>query len=245
MYIYDNLRECAICKVDMTGIWEEKLEMIRQGELELNEMERDMMDDVENMINEIKSMTVTSVLLGDNRKIVGECPECGGSIVSGPKSFYCSNYKENGCKFGLFKDFMGSKISDKDFEKLLEHKTIKKSLTSKAGKTWEQELEYDFENHKLEFVQKAKSTYEAKETDYTCPNCGSDLVDTGKTIKCECGFTLWKSVCGKELTSKQLDNFFNAGDTGLINGLKSKAGKEFNAHIVLSDDKMGTKLQFE
>ncbi len=247
MYIYENLKGCMICKVDMTAEWEEMLEMVRSGEMDAEEMEGSVRSGVESMIREIKAMEVTSVLVGDERKDLGTCPECGGRVISGKKSFYCSNWKEEkgGCKYGLFKEFIGAKITDKDFEALMAGKTLKKKLKSKAGKEWEQELYYDAQNHKLEFVKGPDASGEARETDWSCPNCGERLSDDGRSLKCACGFKLWKTVCGRELSEAELDNFFNSGDTGLIRGLKSKAGKEFSAHIVLADDRKGSKLAFE
>ena len=245
MFLYENLKDCAICKVDMTGEWEEKLEMIRNGELELKDIETEMMRSVEDMIREIKEMEITVVLPEQERKVICKCPECGGDVISGPKSFYCSNWKEQECKFGLFKEIMGAKITDKDFEALLKGQSIKKKLKSKKGTIWEQELVFNQEEHKLDFVKKESESSDPIETDYVCPNCGETLTDKGNLIVCDCGFTLWKSVCGKRLTEDEIDRFFETGDTGLVTGLTSKAGKKFSAHLVLNEDKMGTKMEFE
>lgn len=236
MSIWENLKECDICKVDITGIIEEKLESVRAGLLERKELEKEMQQHVANMVEQIKGMTM--VPLGRQRKEVCDCPSCGGKILSSDKGFYCSNYKE-GCKVGSFKKICDSVITDEEFVKLLDGQNIVKKI-KKASTEWSQELTYDAENHKIEFVKK-----EETESVYDCPNCSKSLIDTGAMLKCDCGFTFWKTSCKKTLSDSQIESFFRCGDTGLIKGMVGKSGKKFDAHIVLKEDKSGTEFRFE
>lgn len=236
MTIYENLKDCAICKVDLTGEWEEKLEMVRRGEISLSNLEIGMREHVEKLILDIKSATMSNL----GRTAVCKCPSCGGDIISGPKGFYCSNYK-GGCQMGAYKKICDSTVTDSEFATLLTGETIKKKI-NKGSTSWEQEIKYNFEEHKFEFVK-----YEPTASSYKCPKCSSGLSDTGKTLKCTdtCGFIFWKSACGKNLSKEQIDRFFASGSTGLVKGLKNKAGKSFNASIVLNDELTGTKFEFE
>lgn len=94
----------------------------------------------------------------------------------------------------------------------------------------------------------------------TCPLCGAAVVDKGskaKRVQCSsnrwekdeqgayklvggCGFGLWKTVAGKKLTNAQLKALIEKGRTGTVKGFKSKAGKSFDAALVLQDAKSGT-----
>ena len=48
------------------------------------------------------------------------------------------------------------------------------------------------------------------------------------------------------LTSEQISNFFETGDTGLIGGMRSKTSNQlFSAHIRLKADKSGTEFYYE
>lgn len=242
MAIYENLKDCDICKVDMTGIIEEKLEAVRAGSLPRKDLEEEIKSRVEDMIEQIKSMKMTP--LGATREEICDCPVCGGRIISSDKGFYCTNYKTEGimCKFGAFKKICDSMVTDDEFLKLINGEHIHKEI-KKGGNSWTQELMYDMDEYKIQFVQKEKA--EPKESAYDCPNCGEPLMDKGKLLSCDCGFTFWKTSCKKDLTDDQIESFFRCGDTGVIKGLVGKSGKKFDARIVLKEDKSGTEFKFD
>lgn len=241
MAIYENLKDLDICKVDLTGQWEEKLEMVRKGTMMLSDLEADMKVHVEELINNIKSNTDMTQIKKAEKVVVCQCPECGGDIISGGKGFYCSNYKEKSCAVGSFKKVCDTTIKNDDFAKMLAGQTVNVMLQKGTNK-WPQDLRYNFAEHKIEFVQA-----QAHDTEYKCPKCGGILTDDGKKIKCKdsCGFSFWKVTCGKVLSEKQIESFFTTGKTGVVKGLKGKSGKSFDANIVLNDDRSGTKFEFE
>ncbi|WGM03515.1 type IA DNA topoisomerase [Arsenophonus nasoniae] len=81
-----------------------------------------------------------------------------------------------------------------------------------------------------------------------CPNCNKALLDKPKLVVCEaqCGFKIWKTVCEKTLTPKQVETLVKKGKTGIIKGFKSKAGKNFDAALILQDKTTGaTRFEFE
>ncbi|MDR5614939.1 topoisomerase C-terminal repeat-containing protein, partial [Arsenophonus sp.] len=81
-----------------------------------------------------------------------------------------------------------------------------------------------------------------------CPNCDKALLDKPKLVVCEaqCGFKIWKTVCEKTLTTKQVETLVKKGKTGIIKGFKSKAGKNFDAALILKDKTTGAiKFEFE
>ena len=80
-----------------------------------------------------------------------------------------------------------------------------------------------------------------------CPKCGRNVVEFPKSFSCEsgkdgCGFVVWKTVAGKTITSAQAKKLIEKGKTDVIKGFTSKAGKPFEAYLVLTDDH---KVQFE
>ena len=184
MAIYERLKDRKICQVDMTAEWEEKLETIRSGRLDLPEFEESMRRDVRAMIEDIRSMGTaadsrgvahsnTTPAAGNNiinggrqqregnaarqtihsrtvhnesaaaeigakaadsrdrravtadgpaYPVVGRCPECGAFILSGPKGFFCSGFRQ-GCGVGCYKTVslgdMPYTVSDDEFAMLL------------------------------------------------------------------------------------------------------------------------------
>ena len=82
----------------------------------------------------------------------------------------------------------------------------------------------------------------------TCPRCGKKtLVYRPKLARCtdeQCGLKVWRTHCAKELTQAQLRALVQKGKTPLIQGLVSKAGSTFAAHILLDPSTGRTSLQF-
>lgn len=237
MEIYENLKDFEIAKVDMTGHWEMQLEAIREGKMTLKDMEDGMKKDVAKMIDDIRSAEMKGVSQTKKEKtIIGTCPECGGSLISSEKGFYCSNYRE-GCKVGAFKKICDSKITDREFLLMLAGNTITKEI-KKGTKKWKQPLKYDPEEHKIVFVEREK-----QEISFACPSCGKNLMDDGNCISCGCGFRLYKTQCGKTLTQADIKKILE-GKEALVKGMKSKKGKKFDAILHLSEDKKGIDYKF-
>ena len=90
-------------------------------------------------------------------------------------------------------------------------------------------------------VQKSYPTYH-------CPKCGNESVGIyTKVAKCRhegCDFHIFREVCGTLLTEGNIRDLITTGRTPVLNGLTSKAGKKFNARLVLQDD-CTTAFEFE
>lgn len=75
---------------------------------------------------------------------------------------------------------------------------------------------------------------------YRCPVCGEDTVGIfPKVAKCKsegCDFHVFREICGITLTEAQTKDLLTTKRTTLIKGFQSKAGKKFNAHLVLRGD---------
>lgn len=72
---------------------------------------------------------------GEGPAIVGTCPRagCGGKIFMGRKGYGCSNYKQ-GCRFVIWKESFGRKLSDTQVKALIEKgKTAKMKLVLPDG----------------------------------------------------------------------------------------------------------------
>ena len=75
-----------------------------------------------------------------------------------------------------------------------------------------------------------------------CPKCGKNVVEWKKSFSCEndkekCGFIIWKSICNKIISATQTKKLLEKGKTDLIKGFKSKAGNEFDAYLILNNQK--------
>ncbi|SFT06705.1 type IA DNA topoisomerase [Sphingobacterium wenxiniae] len=72
-----------------------------------------------------------------------------------------------------------------------------------------------------------------------CPKCKSHhLIIRDKIVKCPdevCSWVQFRNVCGVHIGIADIENLVNKGKTSLIKGMKSKAGKKFDAYIVLNE----------
>ena len=51
-----------------------------------------------------------------------------------------------------------------------------------------------------------------------------------------CELTIFKNICGKNLSDIQITDLLLKGKTGVIKGLVSKLGKSFDASLTLDDE---------
>lgn len=54
--------------------------------------------------------------------VVCKCPKCGGDIRIGNKAYNCSNYKTTGCKFSIWREIKGHKLTPDEAKMLCEEK---------------------------------------------------------------------------------------------------------------------------
>ena len=83
---------------------------------------------------------------------------------------------------------------------------------------------------------------------YRCPKCGQQSVGIyAKVAKCRhetCGFYVFREVCGIHLSEDNIRELISSRRTPILKGLTSKAGKKFNARLVLGED-YATSFEFE
>ena len=83
---------------------------------------------------------------------------------------------------------------------------------------------------------------------YRCPKCDNESVGIyAKVAKCrnkDCNFHIFREICGMLLSEDNIQDLITTGRTPVLNGLTSKAGKKFNARLVLKDN-YTTTFEFE
>lgn len=80
-----------------------------------------------------------------------------------------------------------------------------------------------------------------------CPLCQAEIKDFPKSYSCSrwkegCGFTIWKIVAKKKLSESIVKTLMIKKKTDLIKGFKSKAGRPFEAYLLLNKE---GKVEFE
>ena len=111
------------------------------------------------------------------------------------------------------------------------------------GEMKEKDFRKDIESYATQITDEllsSKILFPQRRSDIHCPKCGKgSLVFYPRCAKCsdaDCGWTLFRTVAGKSLTDEQLTRLAVNGETDIINGFTSKAGKRFEASLSLDGD---------
>lgn len=241
--IIQNLSGMDITSVDMTGIWEEKLQKIELGTMSAKDFEREMIAFVSKSISDIKSANMGQVFSSDKFPVVGHCPKCGGAVHEGKNSYFCANYKKT-CDFAVSNKILNTKISATEIKKVLAGKKSKEyEFKKNDGKTFKAALALDQNNNVgFAFGDKPAAKSEAKPaTDMICPICGKPIKDTGKYYLCTdyknpCTFLIGHEFNGATITADDLKKLL-AGET-LTKEFTWKSGKKSTNKLILENNRL-------
>lgn len=208
MKIYENLKGEDFASVDMTGIWEKKLSDVAEGNLDFNTYEKDLKDYVKDRVNHIKHLNLSGYYQNSIQTgtVIGKCPVCWKDFLEGKNGYYCS---DRNCKCSISKNLLGVNIPKTEVKKLLTGKETKEfTFTKKDGTTFQSKLH--FENGELKFG----SGTGKKESDVLCPDCGANIIDTGKFFICKnyknpCNFCVSHELNGTKFTLDDIEKMID------------------------------------
>ena len=264
VYEVVNLTVPALLNPKMTASWEKGLDGITNGTVEMEDyrekledfirretlaiIEKDLQNPIAGRISAFAGKNGRGI--GARRKISVKCPVCGGEIETTPFGYGCSNYKKDGsgCKFAIGQ-IAGRDLTEEEVKGLLENgktevldgflsqkkKKFKAALVFGKREDGTLGIQFDFSENTPTIVE-----------GLTCPDCGGKIVERGFGFSCEnykkeensCGFVVGQ-IGGKEINKAQLTELLTAGRTKTIRGFKSKAGKRFDACLMLEKDETG------
>lgn len=104
----------TICSREITK--SEAEDLLRNGET----------DFLDGFTNNNGNNFTSKIVLRDGQvvfdSVVCKCPKCGGDIRIGNKAYNCSNYKITGCKFSIYREIKGHKLSPDEVKMLCEER---------------------------------------------------------------------------------------------------------------------------
>ena len=140
-------------------------------------------------------------------------------------------------------------MSEKEIQKLLTkgRTGLIKGFTSKSGKKFNAYLVIDPETKDIKF-----DFLSDKEREMACPICGKGMRKSKYGYICEnfsrdgkgCDFSVNTEICKKKISAAQVYALLKDGRTDVIKGFKSKAGKEFDAALVLNRETHRIDFEF-
>ena len=74
----------------------------------------------------------------------------------------------------------------------------------------------------------------------TCPLCGAQVAEQKKSFSCSrwkdgCGFVIWRTISGKRISARTARALLRDGQTAVLKGFKSKAGRPYSARLKLQE----------
>lgn len=229
----------------MTASWEKGLAEIEQGNVKKEEYNKKLNSYVTDIVNKIKAQESTRKGAQDmERKTIGKCPVCGKDVTTTPFGWGCSGYKD-GCKFSIGEDRSKHKVTEEQVLELIKNKKVGPfdDFVSKKGSKFTAYLVVgDDGSIGFEFDSSGSSS-EMEESNLECPKCGAKLKKGKWSYVCpDCNFKIKHTFSNRPLNEDEMKSLL-AGRTALLDGFKSKAGKDFMAFIEFDGE--DTKFVFK
>ena len=261
-----NMSVPSLLNPKMTASWEKGLEGIINGSVimeqyrekledyirteTLHMIEGDLTDNIARRINRFTGKDSKGLA---TRKPLGiPCPACGGEMTTTSFGYGCSNYKKddpNSCRF-LIGEIASKDLTEEQVKELLVNgrTSVITDFKSKAGKKFDACLALQKEEGKPPTIVFDFEGIEEKVLEgVKCPGCGGEIAIKSFGYGCKnykrddpesCKFLIGE-IASKSLTEEQVKELLLNGRTPVISGFKSKAGKKFDACLVLQKEEDG------
>lgn len=223
--LIQSLKDREFTDPEMTASWEHQLDNIykgKQGFQGYSEFLNKMKEVVSLEIDGLKNLDLKEM------RVIEKCEKCK-DILEFEKFFKC-----NKCESIVWREFIGKTLTEKNVKDLFNSKEISlKDLVSKQGKKFDAnakiingKLELIFNNENLNGNIIGKCS------------CDGDIYELTKLYKCvKCEKIIWKKFLEKDISKEEAIDLLN-NKTIELKGLKSKAGKVFDAKAKFQDNKI-------
>ncbi|MFL6042045.1 MAG: topoisomerase C-terminal repeat-containing protein, partial [Gaiellales bacterium] len=176
---------------------------------------------------------------------LGPCPNGDGEIRENRRGFGCSSWKsksEPGCGFTIWKSQKGFTITAADVRRLLEQREapLEGPVPAKLV-LGDDNLPQLVDDSGAPLGRAARVT---REPIATCPRCGGEIRENSRAFGCSswkskknpgCGFVIWKSTKGREITPDEARTVIETGRVGPLQ-FRDRSG-EFEGYLVLTGEK--------
>lgn len=247
---------------ELTGEWEYRLKQMECGKLDKDVF----MAGIRTYTKEIVDAVGDYMKNGKNPDLEVECPECGAQGLSS-RVDAVSCHK---CKFRLRRVHAGLALTDDQMTELIRDRRlgVMEGFRSKFGKPfkaglqliapasaragWKAEFYFDDDRRKTE---EAADSAAAEISSIEVPGQGTlELQESEKQWSIPAfsrgegkgtGFSMSRTILGKEITREQLQQLLTAGKTELIEGFVSqRTHRAFDAFLVLDAAKGNVGFEF-
>ncbi len=72
-----------------------------------------------------------------------------------------------------------------------------------------------------------------------CPQCSGGVIEKTANYSCsDCTFVIWKKIANRQISKALAKALLTKGETQVVKGFRSKAGKTFSAALTLKNGKV-------
>ncbi|MFQ5512998.1 MAG: DNA topoisomerase 3 [Myxococcota bacterium] len=244
---------------ELTGEMEHDLQRVQHGELSADAFMREIVEYTSEIVDKARSFDYEDLYPDENP--LGPCPGCGRPVYERSWFYRCKEVPdvtpEEDCPFRLWKDKAGRYL-DRHTAQLLVEKGEAGPLDGfmyRDGRTYSGILK--LEGMELKLIREAGSEgdritdlpeYEVDDTPLgPCPrDHGSEIVETATHYVCRsalekregggegdppCPFVLPRTVCRREITREEAEQYVRSGATEMLSDFISRRGRPFSAKL--------------
>ena len=141
--LYNTVKDMQIANVEMTGKWENALNKIEQGKIDVAKFNEEIRNYTKKCTDELLSSKIDSskvIIPRAAQRIELQCPKCGSRFIVTDKVCACTDKEK--CGFFFWRVVCQRRLTEKDIKEILANgETIGKvKLKKKDGKTFEAQL---------------------------------------------------------------------------------------------------------
>lgn len=246
--IWKAVRGRSIADVKTSGQWEHDLALVEQGKMTKRQFDEGIRRFTLEIIDDLqKNCRPIDGSVSMSSRPVSACPCCGKPMKNMKFSIFCDPQAQ-GCGFKIPLEVAGKKLPESALKALAAGKptAVIKGFKSKSGKSFEAKLVPDVKEKKISFAFEDRLPPAGPVTEgRICPCCNGPLSDDKWKLTCpKCSFTLYKTQCGVTMNEAQIDTLLK-GERINLKGMTSKAGKKFDAGLVVNRSAKKVDFVFE
>jgi DNA topoisomerase-3 len=253
-----------LASAELTGDLEYQLNQVEQGELSPDAFMNEIVAYTKDIVDRAVNFDYND--LYPDGEPFGQCPLCKRPIFERSWFYRCKEDPDaaEDCPFRIWKDKSGRYMDHQTVKLLLKERSIGplEGFAYRDGRTYAGNLSIEEDGElRLEAVAGTEGERESDTPEYevderplgTCPvGCGAEVIETPTEFVCRtrqastakgtkkephpCSFILPRTVCKREITRDEAEQYMTEKKTDMLQEFTSRYGRPFSAILFLKEN---------